>query len=133
MSQAQLAALSGVAPSNISAYESGRRRASAAMTKRILDSMTRPTDRLRAHREEVLTVIARCGGENPRVFGSVARGEDTPTSDLDIVVRVRPGAAWEFVSMARCLDEVLGVSVDVVSEAAIGPKHAAILAEAVPL
>jgi predicted nucleotidyltransferase/DNA-binding XRE family transcriptional regulator len=133
LTQARLAELAGIAASNLSAYESGKRTASPAMIARIRRAMARPSDRLREHRTEVLELIARNGGENPRVFGSVARGEDTPSSDLDILVAVRPDAAWTFVSTSRELSELLGVNVDVVTEGGLGEKHRCILAEAVPL
>ncbi|MFC7878709.1 helix-turn-helix domain-containing protein [Isoptericola sp. NPDC057391] len=133
LSQARLAELAGIAPSNLSAYESGKRPVSPAMIERIRRAMVRPSDRLREKREEVLTIIARNGGTNPRVFGSVARGEDTPASDLDIVVDVRPEDAWRFVSTPRELSELLGVHVDVVTERGLRAKHRDIVDEAVPL
>ncbi|MFC8921988.1 helix-turn-helix domain-containing protein [Cellulosimicrobium sp. NPDC057127] len=133
LSQARLAELVGIAPSNLSAYESGKRRASPAMIERIHRAMVRPSDRLRAHRDEVRAVIRRNGGRNPRLFGSVARGDDTPTSDIDIVVDVLPEDAWRFVSTARELSELLGVHVDVVTERGLRAKHQEILDEAVPL
>jgi len=133
LTQAHLADLAGIAASNLSAYESGKRVASPATVARIRRAMARPSDRLREHRSEVLDVIRRNGGKNPRVFGSVARGEDTPSSDLDILVTVQPDAAWTFVSTSRELSDLLGVKVDVVTEGGLGEKHRRILAEAVPL
>ncbi|MEL7977673.1 nucleotidyltransferase domain-containing protein [Isoptericola sp. F-RaC21] len=133
LTQARLAELAGIAPSNLSAYESGKRPVSAAMIERIRGAMVRPSDRLREKRDEVLTIIARNGGTNPRLFGSVARGEDTPASDVDIVVDVRPEDAWRFVSTPRELSELLGVHVDVVTERGLRAKHRDIIDEAVPL
>ena len=133
LTQARLAELTGIAPSNLSAYESGKRPASPAMIERIRRAMVRPSDRLREKRAEVLTIISRNGGTNPRVFGSVARGDDTPASDLDIVVDVRPQDAWRFVSTARELSELLGVHVDVVTERGLRARHADVLAKAAPL
>ena len=46
----------------------------------------RPSEALAKHREEVLEIIAKYPVSNPRVFGSVARGEDVEGSDIDIVV-----------------------------------------------
>lgn len=103
------------------------------MVARIRRAMTRPSELLREHRDEVVAVIERHGGENPRVIGSVARGEDTPASDIDIVVRVRPGYALRFASTATELEELLGVHVDVLSEGGLKAKHERVLAEAVPL
>jgi predicted nucleotidyltransferase len=42
--------------------------------------------RLSSHKREVRRALAKHGARNPRVFGSVARGEDTDTSDLDLLV-----------------------------------------------
>jgi predicted nucleotidyltransferase/DNA-binding XRE family transcriptional regulator len=133
LTQARLAELAGIAPSNLSAYESGSRAASPAMVARIRRAMVRPSDRLRAHRDEVARIIRRNGGRNPRVYGSVARGEDTPSSDLDLLVTVPPEAAWTFVSTGRELSELLGIHVDVISEGGLKDKHRQIRDEAVPL
>jgi predicted nucleotidyltransferase len=49
-------------------------------------------DELRARREEILEVVYRHGGIPPvRVFGSVARGEAAPGSDVDLLVELEPG------------------------------------------
>ena len=97
------------------------------------DLLTRPSQRLRARREDVLELIRRLGAENPRVFGSVGRGTDTPSSDIDILVSVAPEHAWGFVSLSRELSELLGVRVDVVSDRGLTSKHAEIVREARPL
>jgi len=133
LTQARLAELAGIAPSNLSAYESGTRPVSPAMIERIRGAMVRPSDRLREKRDEVLTIITRNGGVNPRVFGSVARGDDTPASDIDLLVDVDPRDAWRFVSTPRELSELLGVHVDVVTERGLRAKHRDVLAEAVAL
>lgn len=93
----------------------------------------RPSEVLRAHRGEVLELIKRRGGRNPRVFGSVARGVDEPASDLDILVAVPPEHAWDFVSVPRELSELLGIRVDVVFEGGLREKHRSLLSEARPL
>jgi hypothetical protein len=46
----------------------------------------KPSSALRNKRDEVLAIAARHGARNVRVFGSVARGEDTERSDLDLLV-----------------------------------------------
>ena len=45
----------------------------------------KPSEILTSKRDEVLAVIARHPFANPRVFGSVARGEDTEESDVDLL------------------------------------------------
>lgn len=54
--------------------------------------MTSTLDLLREKREEILRIAAENGVTNVRVFGSVARGEDTPDSDIDFLVDMEEGA-----------------------------------------
>lgn len=134
LSQAELARRAGVAQSNLSAIESGKRVASAAMTQRLLDATGRPSAILRERREEVIKTIERLGGSNPRVFGSVARGEDMPGSDIDLLVLADTERAWEFVTLPRVLTNLLGIEVDIAEEGGMrGPIGQRILAEARPL
>ena len=46
---------------------------------------------LKTHREEILAIARQHGASNVRVFGSVARGESGPDSDIDILVDLEPG------------------------------------------
>ena len=77
----------------------------------------RPSEALALHRDEVLRIIARYPVSNPRVFGSVARGEDVEGSDLDIWVEPIFGATT-YVHIGHLetdLKDLLGLSVDVVT------------------
>src|SRR5690348_4147979 len=77
----------------------------------------RPSEALAKHRDEVLRIIARYPVSNPRVFGSVARGEDKDGSDLDLLVEPEFGVTT-FVhldQLANELNAVLGLGVDVVT------------------
>ncbi|MDQ2788859.1 MAG: nucleotidyltransferase [Pseudonocardiales bacterium] len=70
------------------------------------------------------------------VFGSAARGEDTPDSDLDLLYELRPGArlGWEIEQLSEDLAELFGRPVDLISRRAINPHlGAAILRDARPL
>jgi predicted nucleotidyltransferase len=58
----------------------------------------RPSEALAKNRDKVLEIIARYAVSNPRIFGSVARGEDTEGSDLDIVVD--PEGTFSYFDMA---------------------------------
>jgi predicted nucleotidyltransferase len=53
-------------------------------------TMATISDNIRARREEILTIAARHGAHNIRIFGSVARGEAGPDSDLDLLVDAGP-------------------------------------------
>ncbi|MBX3142827.1 MAG: helix-turn-helix transcriptional regulator [Trueperaceae bacterium] len=75
--QRALAAASGVSQPRIAAYESGRVVPTADSLQRLLDACkVRPSLVLERHRDAVLGMVSEAGGLEPRVFGSVARGED---------------------------------------------------------
>ena len=77
-------------------------------------------DLLRAKREEILALAAHHGYRNVRVFGSVARGEERPDSDIDLLVEVQPGTSLlDHVALMQDLEDLLGRKVDVVSEGAL--------------
>ncbi|MDR0481782.1 MAG: XRE family transcriptional regulator [Cellulomonadaceae bacterium] len=134
LTQAQLAGLSGVASSNISAYESGTRPLTPRMRERLLASMRRPSDILRARRKDVAAIMAEANLTNVRVFGSVAAGADTPASDIDFLYDVGPAATMLTVVKARQrLEELLGFSVDMVSARAVPERKREILTTAVAL
>jgi predicted nucleotidyltransferase len=66
------------------------------------------------------------------VFGSVARGDDSPTSDLDVLVEFEgPGKFSQFMDLKFLLEDECGVRVDLVTRNALRPTlEARILAEA---
>ncbi len=134
LSQAELARRSGVAQPNIAAYETGRRRASAQMMKR-LRAATRPLphDVLASHGRELARLASRYGFSNVRVFGSAARRTDRPGSDLDILVTRSPGTGLLTVAaFAAEASELLGVEVDVVTDGGLRADHE-ILATAIAI
>ena len=55
------------------------------------------------------------------LFGSVARGEATPGSDIDILAEVEPSIGLGFVTLAEKLEELTGQKIDLVSRRAIKP------------
>jgi len=72
---------------------------------------------LRAHREAILTIARRNKAYNVRVFGSVARGEVAPESDVDFLVTFEPEASlYDLSGIVLDLRELLGCNVDVVSD-----------------
>jgi predicted nucleotidyltransferase len=90
---------------------------------------------LRAKREEILRIAASHGARNVQVFGSRARGEAGPDSDVDILVKLDPGRSLlDLVAIKQDLEDLLGCQVDVVTEAAISPYiREEVLKEAVSL
>jgi hypothetical protein len=53
------------------------------------------------------------------VFGSVARGEEAASSDVDILVELRQPVGWEIVHLQQRLEEILGLKVDLVTRKAL--------------
>lgn len=67
-------------------------------------------------REEILRIAARHGVTSIRVFGSVARGDAGPDSDVDFLIEIGPELSpWFPVRLIRDLEELLGRRVDVVT------------------
>lgn len=77
-------------------------------------------NRLRAHRDDILRLAAEFRARNVRVFGSAARGDDTGTSDIDLLVDWSDDASLtDWVGFQQEVARVLGREVDVVSEASL--------------
>jgi predicted nucleotidyltransferase len=70
--------------------------------------------RLKSHREALFGM----GIEHVAVFGSTARGEARPGSDLDLAIRLRPDIrlGWDYFTLDERVAVLLGVAVDLVSE-----------------
>lgn len=90
---------------------------------------------LRDKREEILTIAARHGAFNVRLFGSVARGEAGTGSDVDILVDLEPGRSLlDHAALLLELQDLLGCRVDVVTVRGLRePLRDRVLEEAVPL
>jgi predicted nucleotidyltransferase/DNA-binding XRE family transcriptional regulator len=151
LSQAELARRAGVTQSVVSAYESAARQPSlptldrlVSATGLVLEMKVRPRTspptgpigaRLWARRNKVRQLAVRHGLDNVRVFGSVARGEETEDSDVDLLVDVTPGVG--LIGLARAqreLEELLGARVDLVPASDLKPGVAeSVMAEARPL
>ena len=90
---------------------------------------------LLSKRQEIMQIASRNGAYNVRVFGSVARGEARPDSDVDFLVNLE--ANRSLLDLARLLRELqilLDCSVDVVTEAGLRPRlRSQVLKEARPL
>ena len=74
-------------------------------------------DLLREKREDILRIAERHGAYDVRVFGSVARGDAGPESDVDLLVKVGSHTSpWFPVGLIQDLEDLLGRKVDVVTE-----------------
>jgi len=71
---------------------------------------------IREHRSEIETLVRRHSGVSVSVFGSVARGDFTSSSDIDFLVEFEPTSSLlDLIHLEEALQDLLGVDVDVVS------------------
>ncbi|MBF0379493.1 MAG: nucleotidyltransferase family protein [Magnetococcales bacterium] len=74
------------------------------------------------HKSEILALAQKHGVSNIRVFGSMARGNYKPESDIDFLVDVvGKTTPWFPVGMIQDLESLLGRRVDVLTEKALHP------------
>ncbi len=134
LSQAELAARAGLTQSVISAYESGHRQPAIPALAALVDAAgyelvmgLRPQPqrlrrlsgpvgrRVRRHRNDLIAAAEAHGVKNLRVFGSVARGEDRPDSDVDLLADLPPGLSLFGLGRAEAeLEAILGSRVDLI-------------------
>lgn len=155
MSQTELARRAGVSQPVVSAYEGGHREPGLGMLRKLTEASghhlvvelaprahlvrglpdTPVGRRLRRHRKAMIDAAAELGASNLRVFGSVARGDDTDASDIDLLVDLDAGVGLvTLIRLQQAMAALLGTEVDVVP--ASGLKRALrddVLAEAIPL
>jgi predicted nucleotidyltransferase len=86
-------------------------------------------------RSDILAAAKRRGARNVRVFGSVARGESRPDSDLDLLVEWEPGRSlMDHSGLVADLEEMLGMKVHIGTEKSLHwYVRDRILREATPL
>jgi len=150
LTQAELARRAATSQSAVAAYESGAKTPTVETLERLLraagqrlESGPSPTRKTRStrlarelhqHRSAILKVAREHHASNVRVFGSVARGQATSSSDIDLLVDMDPGSSLlDQVRLRRALVQLLGTEVDVVSSSGLLPHDSPILDEAVPL
>jgi uncharacterized protein len=141
LSQAELAARAGVAQSVISAYEAGRRQPALSTLTRLIEAagydlvvdirrkprrlgrLSGPVGRkVRRKRRKLVAAAAAHDVTNLRVFGSVARGEDRPDSDLDLLADLPPGMGLLGLGRVQAdLEAILGSRVDLVPAGDLKP------------
>jgi hypothetical protein len=95
----------------------------------------RPSEIFPQHRDTIRELVLRAGMANPRVFGSVLRGEDTEDSDLDILVD--PAPRTSLLDLAGLEIEIgvrTGVKVDLLTPNCLPEKfRQKVLEEAQPV
>jgi predicted nucleotidyltransferase/DNA-binding XRE family transcriptional regulator len=142
LTQVDLARRAQVAQSVVSAYESGHRQPSLPALMRLIDAAgsdlrlvleAQPAGldrlagpigrRVRRHRAELATVAAASGVTRLAVFGSVARGQEGPDSDVDLLIEVPPGLGLLGIGRLReQFEDIVGASVDLVPSGDLKPE-----------
>ncbi|KKD39676.1 MAG: nucleotidyltransferase family protein [Limnoraphis robusta] len=91
---------------------------------------------LQEKRDEIIKISAQHGAFNVRVFGSVARGEEKETSDIDFLIDydLEKTTPWFPGGLLMDLQDLLGCRVDIVTEQGLSPLiKERVLSEAKPL
>ena len=81
-------------------------------------------------KEEILSLLVQNKSELENrfkvrrlaLFGSYARGDQKPDSDVDILVDIDPSVGLEFVTLAEEIEQLLGLQIDLISQRAIKPN-----------
>lgn len=122
LTQRQLAEPSGIKQPLIAAIETGRRGPSESVRAALTGALVmRPSVALSACRDDVRELFARAGLPEPRVFGSVARGDDDAASDLDLAVEFTDRHdIIDLLTLQHELEELLTVKVEIVDGRAEG-------------
>ena len=77
---------------------------------------------LTSRRTEILRIASCYGIGNVRVFGSFARGESRPDSDLDLLVDLEPGRSLlDLIAAKQDIEDLLGRRIDIVTERSLSP------------
>ena len=142
LTQAQLSTRSGITQPVISAYERGRREPGAETFLMLieaagLDFIIRvPTNTYRhptlpdsaqtralvKHRQRIVDLVTEHHASNVRIFGSVARGEAKPDSDIDVLVDFEKGATlFDLSGLTEKLRELLHFKIDVAPYRSLKP------------
>lgn len=144
LTQSALADRSGIRQSVISEYESGRREPSVAALDRLLGAaglaLTLAEEpetlrRVRIRAADLRSLLADHGATNVEIFGSVARGDDHPNSDVDLLVDLASTVGmFDLLRMQSAAEALLDRAVDIVPRSSLKPGVAEhVRREAIPL
>jgi len=152
LTQSELALRAGTSQAAVARYENGISNPSTATLQRLTRAAgyevrvqivpvkasnlnSKRAAKLRKKRGEINSLLARAGASNPRIFGSVARGEDAELSDIDLLVDFDTSRGLlPIIELNSKLSKLLGERVEVSPADAL--KRSILenaLAEAVPL
>ena len=146
LTQTELARRAGTSQAAVARYESGDVSPMVSTLERLLAAggfhldlraeVAQPVlDQIVGHRQEIVDLVAARGASNPRIFGSIARGEADDGSDVDILVDFDTShGLWPLIELADELEALLGRPVDIAPQELLKPEVArTALAEAIPL
>ena len=142
LSQTDLAARAGVTQSVISAYESGHRQPAIPTLMALIEAtghelllslrqepqglarLSGPVGRrVRRNRHKLVAAAAAHGITGLHVFGSVARGDDRPDSDVDLLAHLPPGLGLFGLGRVEAeLEEILNARVDLAPAESLKPQ-----------
>jgi len=89
-------------------------------TQRIMNQVTAIKNRLLDHKK---SLFQKYPIKELAIFGSYARNEQSPTSDLDLLVEFHSQVGSEFIELGDELEDLLGIKVDLVSKKGIKPRY----------
>ncbi|MDP2829696.1 MAG: nucleotidyltransferase domain-containing protein [Sulfuricellaceae bacterium] len=96
----------------------------------------KPSEALQLHRNDIRRIVEQNDARNPRVFGSTVHGDDTESSDLDLLVDPVDGKTT-LISLARIqleIESLTGVQVDIATPMALHERYRKqVLMDAVPV
>lgn len=160
LSQAELAARAGTSQPALARYETGVTLPTLPTLERVVSACDRALQvravratspsapitsvrgqlgsqalQLRRNRRRLLDAARACGVRRVRVFGSLARGEEAPGSDIDLLVDLEPGRTLlDLAAFGRHAEEILAAPVDVATPDMLKERiQAEAEAEAIPL
>lgn len=95
----------------------------------------RPSEALQKYRDEIRSIVEQYNASNPRVFGSVIRGNDSEESDLDLLVEPLPETTlMDIAHIQSRLQKLTGMAVDVQTPKALPLAFRdRVLSEALPV
>lgn len=143
LTQVRAAGQAGTTQAMIARYERGSVSPTVNTLKRVLAALGQEVElviresthtplsgpigrRVHEHRREIRRLVSGIGARNPRVFGSVARSQEHPQSDLDILVDfpVRTRGLLPLAHLGDEISRLIGVNVDVAASEAMTPSVA---------